>query len=118
MHVFGRREIKCHTHSNFRIFHISVKSTFIAGNTTKQNKSAARANLTKSFVPMTGNTYYWAPLMSEHNGCFEQAHCKMAVCCSGPVHGRCQGSSNKSHHLWLISILEWPGPKEHGEQMH
>lgn len=116
MHVFGRNK-KCHTHCDFSICHINVISTFIASNTTKKTKSAAIANLTKSFVPMSDNTYYCTPLMWEHNGCFEQADCRTAVYCSGPVHGKCQGSSNKSHHSWLISILEWPGPREHGEQM-
>lgn len=109
MHVFGWHN-KSHTYCDFSICHISVTSTFSASSTTKQSKSASIANLTKSFVPMSDNTYYCAPLMWECNGCFEQADCRMAICCSEPLHRKCQESSNKSHHSWLISILGWPGP--------
>lgn len=89
-----------------------IASTFIARVTTKTVTTNSSSHKSKSLARMTDNTCYCVLVMAEHNRGFALADCSVSLCCSGQMREGSGGSSNKSHHSRLISILNSPKPGE------
>lgn len=96
---------KCH-HSlyGYSVCHI-ITSTFIARVTTKTVTTNSSTHKSKSLACMTDNTRYCVAVMAGHNGGFAPVDCSVSLCCSGQAREGSGGSSNKSHHSRLISIM-------------
>lgn len=100
---------KCHSLYDYGLCHV-IASTFIARVTTKTITTDSSSHKSKSLARMTDNTCYCVAVMAEHNRGFALADCSVSLCCSGQLRKGSGGSSNKSHHSRLISILNSPKP--------